>query len=49
MDMHILVIRMNRTSIHSRAIDAAIDSLDGAFFKALCEPSRALDPPKTIR
>lgn len=30
----------NRTSIRSRAIDAAIDSLDGAFFKALCEPSR---------
>ncbi|WP_420230856.1 ArsR/SmtB family transcription factor [Pseudomonas sp. ABY48] len=24
----------------TRAIDAAIDSLDGAFFKALCEPSR---------
>lgn len=30
----------NLTSTRSRAIDAAIDSLDGAFFKALCEPSR---------
>lgn len=37
---HIVLRMTNRTSIRSRAIDAAIDSLDGAFFKALCEPSR---------
>lgn len=30
----------NPTSTRICAIDAAIDSLDGAFFKALCEPSR---------
>ncbi|MGY2488181.1 ArsR/SmtB family transcription factor [Cupriavidus sp. CP313] len=28
------------TTSHTRAIDAAIDSLNEAFFKALCEPSR---------
>lgn len=37
---HIVIRMTNRTSTRSRAIDAAIDSLDGAFFKALCEPSR---------
>ena len=30
----------NRTSTRTRAIDSVIDSFDGAFFKALCEPSR---------
>jgi DNA-binding transcriptional ArsR family regulator len=30
----------NRILNRTRAIDAAIESLDGAFFKALCEPSR---------
>ncbi len=28
------------TITRSHAIEAAIESLDGAFFKALCEPSR---------
>ena len=30
----------NRILNRTRAIDAAIESLDGASFKALCEPSR---------
>lgn len=29
-----------KTLNRNNAIDAAIESLDGAFFKALCEPSR---------
>jgi DNA-binding transcriptional ArsR family regulator len=37
---HIL-LRMNSLLSHrTRAIEAAIDSLDSAFFKALCEPPR---------
>lgn len=31
---------INKPFTRAQAIDAAIDSLDGAFFKALCEPSR---------
>lgn len=31
---------MNISPIHSEAIDAAIESLDSTFFKALCEPPR---------
>jgi len=37
---HIVDCMTNRTLNRTRAIDAAIESLDGAFFKALCEPSR---------
>lgn len=31
---------MNVTTNRSQAIESAIESLDGAFFKALCEPPR---------
>ena len=37
---HIVGGMTNRTSTRTRAIDSVIDSFDGAFFKALCEPSR---------
>jgi DNA-binding transcriptional ArsR family regulator len=31
---------MNATTNRSQAIESAIESLDGTFFKALCEPPR---------
>lgn len=37
---HIFGCMTDRILHRTRAIDAAIESLDGAFFKALCEPSR---------
>lgn len=37
---HIVACMTNRILNRTRTIDAAIESLDGAFFKALCEPSR---------
>ncbi len=34
------IVDMNVTTSRSQAIESAIESLDGAFFKALCEPPR---------
>ena len=37
---HILFRMNSSTTLRTQAIEAAIDSLDSAFFKALCEPPR---------